>query len=86
MVILPPPPQMGRPVTTSCHAVSCRYYLYKVGAKSGDPISSDNLVMLESKAYTRYCGITVDGELLCVSSQMSNATRNLFTLGLLKDS
>jgi hypothetical protein len=34
--------------------------------------------MLLSTAYSRYCGITVDGSLLCVSASPSMALRNLF--------
>ncbi|PNW74796.1 hypothetical protein CHLRE_12g509450v5 [Chlamydomonas reinhardtii] len=46
------------------------------------PISDGSLVMFMSKAFARYCSVSVDGDLLCVSAQASNASRNLFTLRL----
>jgi hypothetical protein len=49
---------------------------------SSEPLIDGDLVMLSSKAYGRYCSVSIDGALLCVSVQASNATRNLFVLGL----
>ncbi|KAG2452501.1 hypothetical protein HYH02_002740 [Chlamydomonas schloesseri] len=46
------------------------------------PITDGSLVMFMSKAFARYCSVSVDGDLLCVSAQASNASRNLFTLRL----
>lgn len=47
-----------------------------------EPITNGDLVMLYNKAFGRYCSVSFDGELLCVSVKPSNATRNLFVLGM----
>ncbi|KAL6752569.1 hypothetical protein V8C86DRAFT_575005 [Haematococcus lacustris] len=60
----------------------CWFNLMKVDAKSGTPLEDGDLIMLQSKAFGRYCSISVDGTLLCVSASPSNASRNLFTLRL----
>lgn len=44
------------------------------------PLSDGSLVMIYSRAFSRYCSVSLDGTLLCVSAQASNASRNLFTL------
>ncbi|EFJ50568.1 hypothetical protein VOLCADRAFT_116730 [Volvox carteri f. nagariensis] len=49
-----------------------------VGAAA--PLGDGSLVMLLSRAFGRYCSVSLDGTLLCVSAQASNASRNLFTL------
>lgn len=46
------------------------------------PIADGDTVQLESKWASRWCSVSVDGTLLCISSQPSNATRNLFTIGM----
>ncbi len=49
------------------------------------PIESERVVLPSCavafilQAYARWCSISVDGTLLCVSASASNASRNLFT-------
>ncbi|KAG2500809.1 hypothetical protein HYH03_001571 [Edaphochlamys debaryana] len=44
------------------------------------PLGDGSLVMLYSRQYSRYCSVSLDGSLLCVSVAASNASRNLFQL------
>lgn len=59
-----------------------------VGAAGSAPLSAaaalvdGSLVWLWAKAFSRYCSVSLDGSLLCVSAAASNATRNLFVLDL----
>ncbi|GAX84000.1 hypothetical protein CEUSTIGMA_g11425.t1 [Chlamydomonas eustigma] len=59
---------------------TCWFYLYKFGDKAGAIIQSGDKVMLESKSIVKYCSISLDGVLVCISALPSNATRNLFVL------
>eukprot|EP00201_Polytomella_parva_P020565 CAMPEP_0175044428 /NCGR_PEP_ID=MMETSP0052_2-20121109/3796_1 /TAXON_ID=51329 ORGANISM="Polytomella parva, Strain SAG 63-3" /NCGR_SAMPLE_ID=MMETSP0052_2 /ASSEMBLY_ACC=CAM_ASM_000194 /LENGTH=563 /DNA_ID=CAMNT_0016307715 /DNA_START=404 /DNA_END=2095 /DNA_ORIENTATION=- len=46
------------------------------------PITNGSLVMLYSRGSGRYCSVSMDGSILCVSALPSNATRNLFRINL----
>lgn len=52
------------------------------GVQAAAPLCNGCLVMMVSKAYGRYCSVSLDGTLLCVSAQASNASRNLFFLDM----
>ncbi|MEW5298445.1 MAG: hypothetical protein WDW36_001568 [Sanguina aurantia] len=78
----PPPAPAAAAAATTPLPPECWFYLTRVDAPSGAPISDGDLVTLESKAFGRFCSVSYDGTLLCVSALSSNATKNLFTLSL----
>ena len=46
------------------------------------PLGDGSLVLLSSRAFGRYCSVSIDATLLCWSPAPSNASRNLFLLSL----
>ncbi|GIL47728.1 hypothetical protein Vafri_3904 [Volvox africanus] len=60
--------------------VSCGRGVSMSAVGAAAPLGDGSLVMLMSRAFGRYCSVSLDGTLLCISAQASNASRNLFTL------
>ncbi|GIL70038.1 hypothetical protein Vretimale_3319 [Volvox reticuliferus] len=60
--------------------VSCGRGVSDAAVGTAAPLGDRSLVMLMNRAFGRYCSVSLDGTLLCISAQASNASRNLFTL------
>jgi hypothetical protein len=51
-------------------------------AAAAAPLADGAMVWVWSKAFSRYCSVALDGSMLCISAQESQAPRNLFCLDL----